>query len=124
MREFLFLVMVLITIGCGNVPDRIYANANDLPTETVVKSLNGIDTVHVEFEHDILTFVPAADGYIIYSEVSEDAHCIDHLYTGSAQSFLWWVIQFPYDSTDHSDTMVELGANGYYRELITEKIYE
>lgn len=124
MKNFLFSLIaisfIVIVVRCSltkDIPDWIVGREGEIPTETIVNSLNGIDTVVVEFQYDDLIFIPVMDGYLIYSEISQGP-CVDHLFLEDAKSFLWWVLQYPIqDDYDYQD------SNDYYRELLLEKIY-
>lgn len=135
-NSFLFKtlgIMFLITISMflGNLianalfsehGERIAVKVNEVSEDVVLSSLNGLDTVYVMFDEDVVTFVPDGNnvGYVVYSDVAAenyDDHAIDYLWQDEATAFIHHAIQSPLCGDDREK------ANEYYRQLINDKVY-
>ena len=102
--------------------ERIAVIVDQVPEDVVISSLNGLDTVYVNFKEDILTFIPDGNkiGYIVYSDVAAagyDDHAIDYLWQGEAEAFIHWALECPISGDDREK------ANEYYRQIINDKVY-
>ncbi len=57
----------------------------------ILEAMDGVDTISVTFQYDIYLFVPEDEGYVAYSEFSEDNHRIGYLSLEESKEFLtYW----------------------------------
>lgn len=97
--------------------DNIWLKQGQHSDSLILYSLNGSDTVTVEQENDLLTFLPDNHGgYIIVSEAAE--YNVGAFYIDDAQAFMYWALQHPMPAEDDEY------ANTHYQSLIEEKIWE
>ena len=122
------VVLLVITFNTSKTLEIIEKN-NTISYDITLSSSNidesldlidGFNTVTVTFPSDTIHLIPVGDSYVLYSYLEEDPFPIDMLYTDDAQSFIWWLSQYPLEPTDHN---LE-NPTEYYRDLLLEKIYE
>ena len=105
----------------GNFKDWIFVSTKEHNLKTILSTFNSIDTVTVDFgdSSDMLVFIPDGSGvgYIVYSEISENEHCIDYLWVNEAKAFVYWVRTFPIGGDDREM------ANEYYRNILNKYVY-
>lgn len=97
--------------------ENIWVVAGQVSDNTVIESINNVDTVTVEFKYDLLTFIPTTEGIVIYSEVSTFPIATFDIYT--SRNFLQWVLIEPMDEAEDGEY-----SNHYYQSIIEEKIWE
>lgn len=101
--------------------DWIWVSPKQHSLDVIMSCFNGKDTISIDFgdDSDILTFIPDGNGvgYIIYSEIAEDEHCMDYLWMDEAKNFAYWVRTFPIYGDDREK------ANEYYRNILNKYVY-
>lgn len=87
----------------------------------IVDHMNGKDTISVTFQYDILVFIPVnGSGYVAYSEISENDHCIDYLWLDEAKEFLYYSYINPIDNNYKGEA---IEANEYYRMILDKYVH-